>query len=1133
MSEPTAAATAQPGTQVPGTTPASVEPTVVPGIRIGALELARELGMDSPTAEQRAVIEAPLAPALVIAGAGSGKTATMANRVIWLLANGLVAPHEVLGLTFTRKAAGELSKRISGHITTLREAGLLPESAGATADLGEHQVSAADLFDRPTVSTYNAFANTIFRDNALLVGREPESVLLGENAAWGLARRTIVEFGDDRLVPLRKNLDQLVDSVLDLSHELSENIADPEAVASFAERFHQLAELPYTEGKAKNSPYASVTAAVANIDSLPLLVELAERYASAKKQRGLVEFSDQVALALAICRRHPPVVASFRERFRVVLLDEYQDTSVVQTHLLAELFSSHGVMAVGDPHQSIYGWRGASANNLASFGRDFNGTEPTARFSLSTSWRNSQRVLDAANVLVAPLTADSAVAVDTLLARPGAPLGTVDVRYAETRAEEAEAAAEWMAAQLSQPLPDGAKPRSAAMLFRVRNHMEFFAEALSRRGIPNHILGVGGLLHEPEIVDVVSALRATHDPTAGSALIRLLSGARFRVGTKDLRGLSAIASWLAKTDSFNAPLDQGIVDSMRESVAPDDRASLVDALDFVAENPTHPLIVAQVSDEGIATLVRAGLLLASFRARVGLPLGDLVRFVEQELLLDIELAANESTVKTRAGRPFSSLNAFHDEITAFQRSDDEGTLGSFLSWLRRAEKRDDLSPRTEEPEPGTVQLLTLHGSKGLEWDVVAIPRLTSDEIPARSKEGNGWLRFGTLPYEFRGDADVLPVLDWQTATSQQVFDASEKSFKAELAAKYMAEERRLIYVGVTRARDALLLSGSFWSTQKTPRKPSIFLSELAAAELIPELPAEPINDENPAESDGVSAEWPLDPLGHRRSTVTMAADLVEAERAAQRPREEAGTTLAGVAGPIDYTVVDLGADVGRWETELRLLLAERDRAVQDALEVPLPERIAASRFKDFVTDPRAVARALRRPMPEKPFRQTRLGTRFHSWVENRYGTAGSGELIDTEWFEGDRDPEDIPVDQAALAVLQATFEASEWATRKPIEVEVEIHLVLGHHIVVCKIDAIFRDGDRYTVVDWKTGRAPKDAADLEVKQLQLALYRLAYARWAGIDPELIDAVFYFVADDTTIAPERLYSEADLMALWPF
>ncbi|KQR22681.1 ATP-dependent DNA helicase [Agreia sp. Leaf335] len=1078
---------------------------------IGAVELAEALGMPRPTDEQCAVIEAPLVPSLVIAGAGSGKTATMANRVVWLLANGLVQVNEVLGLTFTRKAAGELNTRITGHIDSLRRAGLLPAAAAQAAGGLDGATDSRDLFDRPTVSTYNSFGNTIFRDNALLVGREPESVLLGENAAWGLARRVLLAEGDERLVPLGKSLDQLVEAVLSLSSELSENVVDAAGVAGLAERFTYLADLPYTEGKAKSTPYASIGAAIEPVSALPLLVDLARSYARQKQAKGLVEFSDQVALALEICMRNPQIVDEYRSRFSVVLLDEYQDTSVVQTRLLARLFGGHGVMAVGDPHQSIYGWRGASASNLGWFGRDFgSGTVPT--FSLSTSWRNSRSVLDAANTLVEPLRRDAPVDVHRLRPRPEAPEGSVEYRFLETRDDEAEAVADWLAQQFASHASsddiDKERPLSAAMLFRVRSHMDFFAAALDRRGIPFHILGVGGLLSSPEVVDVVSALRATHDPSAGSSLIRLLSGARWNIGVRDLRALTEVASWLAARDSFHRAVPDDVKRSMRESVAPDDSASIVDALDFVIEHASTHHQLERFTEQGLERLRHAGRTLATFRARANLPLIDFVRFVEQQLLLDVELAANERVAASGGSR--GALDAFHDEIASFLAGDDEGTLGSFLAWLDRAEKRDDLSPRTDEPEPGTVQLLTIHGSKGLEWDVVAVPRLVADEIPAQSKEGKGWLRFGVLPYEFRGDASSLPSLEWRGLASQQAFDSAVKTFQAQLAAKHLAEERRLVYVAVTRARNSLLLTGSFWATQSKPRRASTFLTELAHSGLIDDVPEYPENEENPLEGEGLTARWPLDPLGARRGRVEQAAESV----------------LERIQSPQPLTA-------GRWQRDLDLLLAERDRQVEEAGHAPVPNRIAASRFKDYVTDPHAVARSLRRPMPEKPFRQTRLGTRFHSWVESRYGMAGSAELIDVVAGESDQAADELPLEQSQLDALKATFEASPWADRQPLEVEIEIHLVLGTQVVVCKIDAIFAEGERYQVVDWKTGKAPTTPEDLEVKQLQLALYRLAYAKWKGIDPDLIDAVFYFVADDTVIAPEQLFSEKQLLELWPF
>jgi DNA helicase II / ATP-dependent DNA helicase PcrA len=1051
---------------------------------ISAIELADRLELDPPTRQQRAVIEAPLTPALVVAGAGSGKTETMASRVVWVVANGMVRPDQVLGLTFTRKAAGSLNDRIVRRIDRLRAL-----SAGVRTP-GEGSAE----FEQPSVSTYNSFASAIFRDNALRIGREPESVLLSESSAWQLARRVVVASTDDRLVDLGRSVDQLTEDVLELSAELGENVADPEEVAAYAIRFLGLAELPYTDGKAKAAPYASVVRAVSDLAGLSPIVELARQFAVEKQRRGLLQFSDQVALALEVCESVPSVVADFRERYPVVLLDEYQDTSVVQTRLLARLFSGHGVMAVGDPHQSIYGWRGASAANLSRFGVDFGDGLPVEDFPLSISWRNAQRVLDVANEVVVDLRSDGERPLDP---RPAVPAGEVSVEFSEHIDAEASAVARWLAAALEARHDD----TTAAILFRQRRHMLLFANALEREGLRYHVLGIGGLLSTPEIVDLVSALRVLHDPSSGSELIRLLAGARWAIGPKDLQVLSSVAGWLHSHDWKQAALSDELKQRMRDSVAADDGRSIVDALDFVAEAPDGHTALTGFSEPGLRRLREAGAQLAFLRTRTGLDLLDFVRLVEQELLLDIEVAANGTS-----GLGLANLYAFHDELEGFLASDDQASLGSFLAWLARAERRDDMGPRTENAEKRTVQLLTIHGSKGLEWDLVAVPRLVDDELPAKSREGTGWVRFAKLPYEFRGDASELPVLDWAAATSQQQFDAAMGEFKTALAARHQDEERRLGYVAMTRARDALLLTGSFWSDGVKPRGPSAFLRELEQAGLIPALPAATEFDENPLDFGAVTEEWPLDPLGGRRISVERAAAAVSSSDAA-------------------------AGDAGRWSHDLDLLLLERDRAASTALRVALPSRVAASRFKDFVTDPVSVATALRRPMPERPYRATRLGTQFHSWVEARYGLSAPSDFLDAGPDELDVDASDGEGMSEDLEALTAIFERSPWASLRPVDVEVEINVPFDGRVLICKIDAVYERDGRYQIVDWKTGKAPKDRQDLEQKQLQLALYRLAYARWKNIDPALIDAVFYFVAEDRVIAPAQLLDEQQLLAKW--
>lgn len=1054
---------------------------------VGANDIADAIGKPRPTEQQRAVIEASLSPALVVAGAGSGKTETMANRVLWLLANGHVSAGEILGLTFTRKAAGELSARIRERVGQLHAAGLLP---------GDY-----DEFDPPVVATYNSFSNTIYRDNAILLGRESDGAVLGEASAWQLARGIVVGSHDDRLPALGRNVDTITKAVLALSHALSENVADAAEVAALAERFAALAELP----SGGSGAYEAAAVLAETVGALPVLLDLAAAFDEAKARRGFVEYSDQVALALRIVRGFPGVAEEFRDRFRVVLLDEYQDTSVVQTWLLSELFAGHPVMAVGDPNQSIYGWRGASAANLEGFARQF-GAGTVQEFALTTSWRNGHDILAVANALVEPLAAVTGVGVERLDAGPVASGIPVDVIVEETLPEEADAAALWLKARLATPR--GETPPTAAMLFRARKTQQSFIDALRRHGVPFHVLGIGGLLSEPEIADLVSALAVINDPTAGSELVRLLAGSRWRIGVRDLRALSRLAATLRDRDYAQRPLDDELKERMRASVAEGEGGSIVDALDFLATAREGHGLVKGFSDVGLARLREAGQTFARLRSRVGLELLDFVTYVEQELLLDIEVAANESR-----SLGATNMEAFFDALGGYLAVDDSASLGGFLGWLREAEWRDGLAPRPEDAEPGTVQLLTVHGSKGLEWDIVVVPRLVEGELPSSPREGfNGWLSFGSLPYEFRGDAAELPDFAWRGAASRKELLELQKDFKAAVKERHELEERRLAYVAVTRARHSLLLSGSFWATQTTARKPSPFLIPLAESGVLAPLPVASEFEENPLGTEAALFSWPLDPLGARRAAVERGAELV-------------------LAAMRDATVADADPDAptGPWQTDLTLLLEERRRRLESSQLVELPSRVPASRFKDYVTDPASVAAQLRRPMPEKPYRATRLGTLFHSWVEERYGIGGSTEEIDA--FASELDVDEPPVEEQELDRLKQTFERSEFAGLRPEEVEIEIHLILDGEIVVCKLDAVYLIDGRYRIVDWKTGKAPKDAKDLEDKQLQLALYRQAFAEWKRIDPEQIDAVFYYVSDDAIIRPARIYGREELVRLW--
>ena len=235
-------------------------------------------------------------------------------------------------------------------------------------------------------------------------------------------------------------------------------------------------------------------------------------YDAAKLARSAVEYSDQVALALQIVRKQPRVVAELRDRYRVVLLDEYQDTSVVQTWLLAELFAGHPVMAVGDPNQSIYGWRGRQRGEP----RAVRGAVRRDRARLRAVDELAQRPPHprrrerARRAVRRPRRGCRSSGSTAPEPRRDLP---VDVVFAETSSTRPTRSRRWLADRLATGPARRIDAAGAAMLFRARKTQPFFLAALREHGVPFHVLGIGGLLAEPEIADLVSVL-------VGAAAIR-------------------------------------------------------------------------------------------------------------------------------------------------------------------------------------------------------------------------------------------------------------------------------------------------------------------------------------------------------------------------------------------------------------------------------------------------------------------------------------------------------------------------------------------------------------------------------------------------------------------------------------
>ncbi|MFJ9366067.1 ATP-dependent helicase [Nocardia sp. NPDC101769] len=1130
-------------------------------------QLADALGLPPPTDEQAAVIAAPPGPTLVVAGAGAGKTETMAARVVWMVANGLVEPEQVLGLTFTRKAAQQLTQRIRTRLARLA-------GAPVVRDIDPTGHLRAQLTrSEPEISTYHSYAGRLLTEYGLLLPVEPTATLLTQTQLWQLAYRVVSTWDGD--LDTDRSPVGVTEAVLALSGQLAEHLVEPHQLATahleLEHLVHTLPAGPRQKGGPKKALLDLLEAQHERVALLPLVDRLTEEL----RRRGALDFGAQMSLSARLAATHVEVGAAERDRFRLVLLDEYQDTGHSQRILLSSLFGATApadpaagrtrwqplaVTAVGDPMQSIYGWRGASAANLPRFATDFPSAPgiPAPILPLLTSWRNPPEALDLANLVSDPLRERAArgggVTVDALRPRPDATAGLVALALAETVAVEREWVAERIAAEWEAASEDGDPPPTSAVLVRRNADAAPLAEALRERGLPVEIVGLGGLLHTPEVADIVATLRLVADPSAGSAAVRILTGARWRIGVADIAALSRRARELSirrPAGQTDAITDTATLDEALREVAPEpaEKAGLGDAI----ADPGEP---DEYSAQGFARITALGRELSALRERAGQPLAELVADVERTIGVGVETQAR----RTHAAAGREHLDAFA-EVVAGYSADHRSSLSGLLDFLAAAEEVENgLEPGEVEVAHDRVQVLTVHAAKGLEWEVVAVPHVVDGTFPSGTGTATWMGALAELPTALRGDreqedaTDGVPVLDLAGLYDRADLERALDEHKKALAARRLDEERRLFYVALTRTERALFVSAHHWSeTGSKPKGPSAFLlelrheteapgSQLAHGVHIDRWDDPPLPDTpNPFTDNPQTATWPRDPLGSRREFVEEGVTLVKAAletlRAESRPQQtelDFGPEFGGAAADPEPNLEhgDADEDPEGWAEDVSALIAEHRAAEQAAREVELPGQLAATALVDLSADPAKLAARLRRPLPYPPSPYTRRGTAFHAWLQRWFGGA---RLLGFEDLPGAADITDTDAD---LMRLQEAFLASPWADRNPVEVEISFETTIAGTVIRGRMDAVFRRPDgTWVIVDWKTGAEPQ-RADEDSVAVQLAVYRLAWARLeaarsgrteADLLAETV-AAFHYVRTGRTIAPEHLPGPAELAAI---
>ena len=1145
-----------------------------PPQRLTPAQLFTALGeKHMPTDQQQQVITAPLKPTLVVAGAGSGKTATMSARVTYLVASGQVDPSQVLGLTFTRKATHELRERIENRLGQLyRYPGWTPSSTrsntdksasadapstaagpSTAAEAGGSNSQVQELTavaGEATVATYNSFAGSLVREWGLEVGLETDTAVLTPASSWQIMYELMENWGQEFEEPF-SSLDSATELALQVANSLNENLLSvDEARELMADLSQNLKDLRSVRGAAKAIDAKSLPAMTKRIQVL----DLVERYIDYKRENSLVDFGDQVALACRIVtdeRVGPRVIAQYRDRFKAVLLDEFQDTSVAQTILLSSLFAGCGVVAVGDPNQAIYGWRGASSAALGQFHRHFsNGAGPVLQ--LSTAWRNDPQILQAANRISDPLRASGQVKVEKLVKRPG--VGDERGRVWAARVQDGLAEAELIAKFLAQRWSPS---KSMAVLCRTRSQFTPIVAALIERGIPVEVVGLGGLLDVPEVADVRALMSVALDPTSADRLMRLI----------DLVGIDAAdldVVWSFARELVNARASTG--QSSAEPLLAEALSEIV--VNFGAFEAFCKKYACALSPAGLYQAKRLGRILQEANGAANLELVDFISWAERALGLDVEAAARVDVNEVGA----RALAALRAQATSFKSQNPEAGAQVFLGWLNAAQDQErGLELPEVEPAPGAVQVLTVHASKGLEWNIVVVPGLVEANFPSyrsRPKEdytvlANSWItQVSEFPHTLRRDYDSLPPCPFIGLSPQAGKDAilaAGEEYRSELGKWEVAEERRLAYVAYTRARSQLLLTTSHYAAlSKTPKMTSRFLKELERSQMVQFLADDERDDDlsNRALDQSSVSVWPhqLDALasleepgvaepsvagpdgvgagggaastgdaaagggGVGKGTAHDGAGLSAAAPGQAAPGKQAGLSLrlraaalvsaaGGCQGAGSEEALQipegLAPQLDDWWRQARLLLQERQIRQENGQEIVLPSHLAATAMakvgkEDFIM-------SLRRPLPPPPSKAARLGTAFHEEMSQRLNSEGTllslAEAGSDRLSPADRKQVNDWLDNVAdLEILQGY---------SPYATEIDQEIRLAGFNVRCRIDAVFKAVEKgraqWLIVDWKTGGQ-------RVRVDQLSLYVHAWAASQGVDISQVRAAYVYVQD---------------------
>lgn len=802
-----------------------------------AADIAAALGRHAPTPEQTAVIEHPNLPLLVVAGAGAGKTETMAARVVYMVANGLARSEEILGLTFTVKAAGELALRIRRRLQALAASDLiqsLPQD-------DPRRVALKNI--HPTIMTYDAFVGQVINEFGLLLPVEP-AARIADGAEQFLLADSLLRSWEAGETSGHVRQQAFLNHTFALQEMMSNHLADPADVEAetraLMEVLDECEQARLSSGRARSDKPSQAYEKYYKVQQERLdLLNFGSHVAEQMRHNLLLTFGEQMKQAVRLVTEHPDVGQEIRSRFKGVFLDEYQDTGHAQRVFLRTLFNNPedplAVTAVGDPMQCIYGWRGASAANLPRFTSDFvkdSANTPSDTLHLTKSFRNPAEVLDLANGIADRVQFTSVDGTfnsekpDSM--RQVLPLtsgtttqGTVHAAWFNQPDDEITWIADHLAREFEQH-QEQRKKFTAAVLVRKNRDAEPIADALRARGVPVDMTP-DSLTDVPEVMDVLAVLRVLLDPRDDVGLLRILSGPRWQLGLADMARLAERAVQLTPRVARVAPTDpierlNWVLRQLEESSG-QQSVCLADALadpDFDGQIAYTP--------QGQARLKKLAAELRRLREQaLSMSLPDLIPEVEAAIGIRTEVLARQDPGADGAAGTVH-LDRLIEEAHNF--ASHGGDLRSFLDYLdTTVQVSAPLASGEVRVLRDRVQIMTVHRSKGLEWDIVAVPFASTASYVERFGRiyisSPAWTNnAAVIPSSLRGDLWTPEhpngVPDF-TTTAETISELTQNidEYNKGLRVANSLESDRLFYVAITRCARSLFVSGNAEAASRT------------------------------------------------------------------------------------------------------------------------------------------------------------------------------------------------------------------------------------------------------------------------------------------------------------------------------